>query len=391
MMKHLKSVISLTAICGAVAILLAMTNFITAPVIEKNAQEAASKAMLVVLPSGEDFQAVDLSAYELPATVTEAYTEKNGGVVVKLTTSGYGSGMVVMVGIDANGTVTGATCLASNETLSYEKTYGEKAIGLTADTVESDLEVISGATKTTGAYKGVVVDALNTAFILGGGNVDVRSEEQILADNLSAALPAGEGGFEKLFVAEKLDGASAVYKATNGAGYVFVSGESFVGTDAEGKAVSEADEALKTQTESNAALIIASEMTEIDLSSYEMPNQIEKAYKTATGNFVFELKAAGFGINGDEYYYPSGEHIRIKVSVTADGTIIACETTYQSESEGIGSACADASFYSQFDGTTAETYKDIEAIGGATITTNGYKTAVSKVFEAVEILKGEAK
>ena len=132
-------------------------------------------------------------------------------------------------------------------------------------------------------------------------------------------------------------------------------------------------------------------MTEIDLSSYEMPNQIEKAYKTATGNFVFELKAAGFGINGDEYYYPSGEHIRIKVSVTADGTIIACETTYQSESEGIGSACADASFYSQFDGTTAETYKDIEAIGGATITTNGYKTAVSKVFEAVEILKGEAK
>lgn len=391
MMKHLKSVISLTAICGAVAILLAMTNFITAPVIEKNAQEAASKAMLVVLPSGEDFQAVDLSAYELPATVTEAYTEKNGGVVVKLTTSGYGSGMVVMVGIDANGTVTGATCLASNETLSYEKTYGEKAIGLTADTVESDLEVISGATKTTGAYKGVVVDALNTAIILGGGSVDVRSEEQILADNLSAALPAGEGGFEKLFVAEKLDGASAVYKATNGAGYVFVSGESFVGTDAEGKAVSEADEALKAQTESNAALIIASEISEIDISGYELPSQIEKAYRTATGNFVFDLKAAGFGINGDEYYYPSGEHIKIKASVTADGTIIACETTYQSESEGIGSACADASFYSQFDGKTAETYKDIEAIGGATITTNGYKTAVSKVFEAVEILKGEAK
>ncbi|MBQ7861190.1 MAG: FMN-binding protein [Clostridia bacterium] len=390
MMKHLKSVISLTAICGVVAVLLAMTNYITAPVIEKNAQAAASEAMLVVLPTGEDFQAVDLSAYELPATVTEAFTEKNGGVVVKLTTAGYGTGMVVMVGIDASGTVTGATCLASNETLSYEKTYGEKAIGLTADTVESDLETISGATKTTGAYKGVVVDALNTAIILGGGSVDVRSEDQILADNLNAALPAGEGEFEKLFIAEALTDTSAVYKAVNGAGYVFVSGESFVGTDADGKVTSEADEALKAQTESNAALIISSEITEIDLSGYEMPKQIEKAYKTATGNFVFELKAAGFGINGDEYYYPSGEHIKIKASVTADGTIIACETTYQSESEGIGSQCAEASFYSQFNGKTADNYGDIEAIGGATITTNGYKTAVSKVFEAVEILKGDA-
>ena len=139
----------------------------------------------------------------------------------------------------------------------------------------------------------------------------------------------------------------------------------------------------------NAQLIIASELTELDISGYDMPKQIEKAYKTATGNYVFELKAAGFGINGDEYYYPSGEHIRIKASVTADGTIIACETTYQKETDGIGSACADESFYSQFNGKTADNYGEIDAIGGATITTNGYKTAVSKVFEAVKILEGE--
>ena len=105
---------------------------------------------------------------------------------------------------------------------------------------------------------------------------------------------------------------------------------------------------------------------------------------------MFDLKASGFGINGDEYYYPSGEHIKIKVSVTADDTIIACETTYQNESEGIGSACADESFYSQFNGKTENNYSEIDAIGGATITTNGYKTAVSKVFTAVKILKGEA-
>ncbi len=389
MKKYIKSVGALTVICGVVAVLLALTNYITAPVIEKNASAAADEALLVVMPDGEEFAAVDISAYELPATVTEAFTEKNGGVVVKLATAGYGPDMVIMVGVDGSGTVTGATCLSSNETLGYEKTYGESTVGATADTIDA-VDVISGATKTTAAYKDAVKDALNSAIILGGGSVDIRDEAQILADNLTAALPAGAGEFEKMFIAESLTDVSAVYKAVNGAGYVFVSGENFIGTDAQGNVVSQADDALKAATEANAQLVINSEITEIDISGYDMPSQIDKAYTTATGNYVFDLKASGFGINGDEYYYPSGEHIRIKVSLTADGTIIYCETTYQSESDGIGSACADESFYSQFNGKTADNYGEIDAIAGATITTNGYKTAVSKVFEAVKILKGEA-
>ncbi len=112
--------------------------------------------------------------------------------------------------------------------------------------------------------------------------------------------------------------------------------------------------------------------------------------KTASGNYVFELHAAGFGINGDQYYYPSGEYINIKVSVTADGKILACETVSQKETDGIGSACAEEKFYSQFNGKNETNYGEIDAIGGATITTNGYKTGVSKVFEAVKILEGVA-
>ena len=389
MKKQIISILALTIICGVVAALLAVTNFVTAPIIEKNEAEAANKALLVVLPDGEDFTPVDLSFYELPATVTEAFTEKNGGIVVKLKTAGYSSNMIIMVGVAADGSVSGAVCLSSNETLGYEKTYGDSVAGYTADTIDS-LDTVSGATKTTAAYKNAVRDALNTAVILGGGSVDVRDESQILADNLSAALPAGEGNFEKVFITEALTDVSAVYKATNGNGYVFVSGENFIGTDADGAVVSQVDAALADTIAANAALVINSEMTEIDLSSYEMPKQIDKAYITATGNYVFELKASGFGINGDAYYNPSGEHILIKVSATAEGVIIACETTYQSESDGIGSACAEESFYSQFNGKTADNYDDIDAIDGATITTNGYKTAVSKVFEAINILKGEA-
>lgn len=401
MKKYIKSVVALTVICGVVAILLALTNSITAPIIEKNASAAADEALLIVLPDGEEFTSVDLSAYDLPATVTEAFTEKNGGVVVKLTTTGYGSDMVIMVGIDGSGTVTGATYLSSNETLGYEKTYGENVVGATVDTVDG-IDTIAGATMTTGAYKGVVKDALNTAVILGGGSADIRTEEEILADNLNGALPDGEGEFESVFVAEAIDESiTAVYKAVNGKGYVFVvekaSADSdeeaepvFVGTDAKGNVITDVDEAVKTAVADSAAAIIASEITELDISGYEMPKQVEKAYKTASGNYVFDLKAAGFGINGDEYYSPSGEYIKIKISVTADGQIIACQTVSQKETDGIGSACADAEFYSQFNGKTEADYGDIDAISGATITTNGYKTAVSKVFEAIKILKGEA-
>ena len=390
MKNYIKSVGALTVICAVIAILLALTNSITAPVIEKNANAAANEALLIVLPDGEEFTSVDLSSYELPSTVTEAFTEKNGGVVVKLTTSGYGSDMVIMVGVDGSGTVTGATCLSSNETLGYEKTYGESVAGATVDTVDG-IDVIAGATKTTAAYKGAVKDALNTAVILGGGSVDVRTEEEILADNLNGALPEGEGEFESVFVAEAIDESiTAVYKAVNGKGYVFVVGEAFVGADAEGNVVTDVEDVVKAAVSGSAAAIINSEITELDISGYEMPKQIEKAYKTASGNYVFDLKASGFGINGDEYYNPSGEYIKIKVSVTEDGKIIACQTVSQKETDGIGSACEDVSFYSQFNGKTEADYGDIDAISGATITTNGYKTAVSKVFEAIKILKGGA-
>ena len=387
MNKHMKSVISLTAICAAVSLLLAVTNYVTAPIIEKQQSAAANEALYQVMPDGEDFQAVDLTKYELPDSITEAYSEKNGGYVFKITTTGYSSGFIIMCGVDASGTVTGATYIASSETLGEEATYGEKLKGATLDTVES-VETVSGATKTTSAYRNAVKDSLGAAVILGGGSVDLRSDEEILNDNLSAALPSAGGKFTSVFITEELTDINSVYKAENGAGYVFVSGESFIATDNEGNVTSETK--LKDTVETNAKKLIASTLTEIDISGYaDMPSQVQKAYKTASGNYVFDLRAAGYGINGDKYT-ASGEYIYIKVSATADGKIIACETVSQKESDGIGSACADSSFYTQFNGKTADTYKDIDAISGATVTTNGYTTAISKVFEAINILKGGA-
>ena len=389
MRKHLTTICSLTIICAVVAILLAATNHITAPIIKEQENSAAFAALTEVFPGGEGFEQIDISKHELPNTITEAYSEKSGGYVFKIETSGYNSGLIIMCGVDSNGAVTGATYIASSETLGAEKDYGDNLVGSTKDSIDG-VATVSGATKTTGAYKNAAKDAINASIILGGGSVDLRDEAQILNDNLSAALPEGEGKFTSLFITEELDGVSAVYKADNDKGYVFISGKNFIAVDVNGEVISNVDDELKSSISDSAKKIIGSEITEIDISKYEsMPKQVVKAYKTNSGNFMFELRASGFGINGDAWYNPSGEYILIKVSATAEGKIIMCETISQKESNGIGDACAKPEFYSQFNGKEEANYREIDAISGATITTNGYKTAVSKVFEAIKILKGD--
>lgn len=385
MMKHLKSVIALTVICAVVAVLMAATNMLTAPIIEANESAAANDALLVVMPNGSGFELVDTAEYSLPSTVTDVYREASGGYVIKLTTTGYSSGMTLMIGIDANGVVTGTQCLASGETLGYEKTWGENAVGATVDTVDS-LDTVSGATKTTSAYKNAVKDALNTAVILGGGSVDIRTDEEILLDNLLAVLPDADG-FETMFISEVVDGVDTVYEATNGLGYVYAIGESYVGLSANGEVVSEADEAIKETAANAYAVLSQSNLTEIDITDMELPSQVAGVSKTDSGNYVIDLKASGYGITGDKYS-KSGEYIYIKVSVTPDGTIICCETVSQAETDGIGSACADYDFYSSFNGKTEDNYDDVDAISGATKTTTGYKTAIGKVYEVVKIMEG---
>ena len=384
MKKSVQSTLVLVAICAVMAILLALTNSITAPIIKQNQDAAANEALLVVMPEGEGFEKMDVSSYTLPATVTEVYKEANGGYVVTLTTAGYGSGFVITCGVSADGTVTGAVCLASTETLGYEKTFGESFTGKDAAGVDA-VDTISGATKTSSAYKNAIKDALNTAIILGGGSVDLRDPAQILNDNLSAALPAGEGKFTKLFIAEVIEGIDAVYTADNGKGYVFVIGEEFIPVDESGNTD---NTTVKTAYD----ILVASATEDIDLTAYaETLKYVTSAKKTATGNFIFEVKGPGYGIvGGDEYHPASGEYIIVRVSMTPDGKIIDTFTVSQEESKGIGDACADEKFYGQFDGKTESDYKNIDAISGATLTTNGYLKAIERAFEALNTLKGES-
>lgn len=166
MKKHLKSVISLFAICSAIAILLALTNYFTAPIIAEYENKKANEALIEVLPEAENFEKLDING--LPDTVSEAYKADNGGYVFKLVTVGYGTDFIIMCGVNPDGTVSKALCLSSNETLEKEKTYGENFAGLDANGVAA-VDTISGATKTTSAYRDAVKAALDSFAKLKGG------------------------------------------------------------------------------------------------------------------------------------------------------------------------------------------------------------------------------
>lgn len=402
--KSLKDVIVLFVICAVFGTVLALVNSVTAPIIADRLAGAANEAYNAVIPGAKGFEDVDLSAYTLPSTVKEAKRETSGlGYGIKLETKGYGPGMVLIIGVSADGVVTGATCVTSSETNGDEKTYGANFTGKDMEGVSS-VDLVAGSTMTTTAYKNAVIDAINTVAIFGGASVDTRTEEEILADNLLTALPAGEGEFVKHFMTDYTEGVTKLYEAKNGQGYVCVIGEGenavFVGIDTEGNATGVVDALTNNLTEgtdeyiatAKAAVTAATNSTleDIDITEYvnssdrnvkKVFRSVLSAKKTATGNYVFELKATGYG----------SDPIVLLVSVSADGKIIDINTVSNSETPNIGGVqLEDGKFNAGFIGKTEEEANGVDTVTGVTVTTSAFKKAVINAFDAMQIIEGGA-
>ena len=391
MIKHLKSVLTLFCICAIVAVALAVCYEITAPIILEQQQAAASGALLEVMPDGGSFEKMDISSYELPATVKEVNKASNGGYVFQVEFAGFNPGNVAMIGVSADGKITGTKVITNQESSGYGADH-LPALDSKGHYNGSDIssiegvDTVAGCTVSTKAYRAVIKDALSAAVILGGGEVDLRDPAQILNDNLNAALGSEGVEFDKHFFAEIVEGVDAIYVAKNGAGHVVVIGEAFVGVDADGNVIGDANDVAANAV----ATIKATTLTDLDLTKFEgLSKRVKSAKVTDGGIYVIEVEGSGFGINGDTHYGASGKYINIRVSITADGKIVDCYTISQNETNGFGSVCAEEEFYGQFDGKTEANYKEV-IIAGSTITTKGYQGAILNAFKAVKIFEGGA-
>lgn len=382
MKQHLKTVLSLTIICAVIAVLLGITNHITAPKIAKQELSTTQNALKDVLPTGKDFKKISTDKFN--SAITEAYSSADGGYVFKIEVSGYADGLVIMCGISSDGKVAGATCIESNETNGAEKDYGKNFKDKTLESVDS-VDTVSNSTLTTLAYKNAVKYALEAFAILGGAKIETRSEEEILAET----LPEAEGKFTPYYVTND----ATVYRADNTSGYVFIVGDFYVPTDNSGKILGEFSDEVNKVVKDLYDNVAFDNLTRINLKKYtKIPSDIEYAYKTPQGNYMLDVKAAGYGIQGgSKYSTPSGEYIKIRVFISKNGEILSCVTTYQAESKNIGDKCANKEYYSKYIGKTQGNYSEVDTISGATITSNGYENAIESAFNAYKILKGAAK
>ncbi|MBR2651205.1 MAG: hypothetical protein IKD45_06045, partial [Clostridia bacterium] len=221
---NLMPTLVLASICLAATLLLAVINLFTAPIIKDREEAKANAALVEIYPGGTDFKKIDLTQYTLPKSITAAYSEGSGGYVIQSTVSGYNQGLVIMCGIDKDGKIVGADYIASNETLSAEVGLGDRFVGKVQGDLTPDIVAGSTAKLTTGAYYQAITDSLNAFTILTGGEADLRTPEEILADNCNAALGTTELKFTKWFKCEVLTGVDEVYEAENNGGRVYVIG-----------------------------------------------------------------------------------------------------------------------------------------------------------------------
>ena len=389
--SNLMPAIVLCAICIASALLLSVINIFTSAKIEDNKKKAETEKLVAVYPGGSDFKELDITSYELPASVVAAYSEGSGGFIIKTSVTGWKPGLVIMCGINSEGKIVGADYTESKETLGAEVGLGNRFVGKGKDDLTPDIVAGPTAKMTTGAYYNAIKDSFEAYNILKGG--------KSFAQSLNAALGTEGMEFDKWLTIATLDGIDAVYTAKDNSGRVYVIGESFVGIKADGTVVggeASADEVAKAEAADT--VIKGITVTDVTKPTGTKANVVS-IKKASNGTYLFELLADGY----DSYYY--GSSIEIALAISADGKITDVITLAHNESAGYGDACATEEYYEQYKGKgdseinlTVNRYPehnedlipedttDIGAISSATYTTYGYQSAIKAAFEAFKTL-----
>lgn len=174
--------LNLLIISAVAALLLALTNSVTAGTIAERSEQANAEARKLVLESAETFEEVKDAKLDnsTGVEVAEIFEAKDAsgntvGYTLKVLPSGYGGAIELMVGIDsANGQVSGINVVSNSETAGlgakatdpeFSDQYKGKpleALSVLKNGTPGDTEIkaISGATITSTA----VTNGVNAAI-----------------------------------------------------------------------------------------------------------------------------------------------------------------------------------------------------------------------------------
>ena len=107
-------VIVLFAICAATALLLGLTNYVTAPFIAANNKKTTQEAMAAVLPA-DSYDEVEYTGGD--AMVQAVYKAGDAGYVVEVKpATSFSGNLIIMVGVDNTGACSGISITSTGET-----------------------------------------------------------------------------------------------------------------------------------------------------------------------------------------------------------------------------------------------------------------------------------
>lgn len=113
-----------------------------------------------------------------------------------------------------------------------------------------------------------------------------------------------------------------------------------------------------------------------------LPDGVTEVYKGTADNelcgYVIMMQSKGYG-----------GAIKLICGIRPDGKIEAVKTLSHSETSGLGTKAVDngSGYREKFVGKTAQDYKDVDTVTGATISSTAYKKAIGLAFEAFDRVK----
>ena len=404
--KQLPAYLILALIALAAALLLAVTNAITAGPIKAH-EEAAQNAAFQSVMTADSFSTMSIpDGYNVTSLVEAKKDGKTIGYCAVSSAKGYGGNVAVTLGVDMDGKIVGCQIGDTNfaETDGFGARWKEPAraeafIGLSAfggDTIEA----ITGATVTSKAVLAASNDVLKCISHVLGKDVEgdvlafgVKEEKPVQTVELTGDVHQGKAvGFGNGEVTARLtlndDGtiAALVIDAstqTPGFGtrcadeeftaqFIGKSGPFTLNENVDG--LTGATITSTAAVEAINAALTSPAMAAEDLepvateapAATEAPVALENA-KTAT--------IAGFG----------GENITVQVT-DDNGVITSLTVDASSQTPGLGQKCAEEAFTSQFIGKSAPLTlgEGIDAVASATITSQAVVDAVNSLYAAAE-------
>ena len=404
--KQLPAYLILALIALAAALLLAVTNAITAGPIKAH-EEAAQNAAFQSVMTADSFSTMSIPDGCNVTSLVEAKKDgKTIGYCAVSSAKGYGGNVAVTLGVDMDGKIVGCQIGDTNfaETDGFGARWKEPAraeafIGLSAfggDTIEA----ITGATVTSKAVLAASNDVLKCISHVLGKDVEgdvlafgVKEEKPAQTVELTGDVHQGKAvGFGNGEVTARLtlndDGtiAALVIDAstqTPGFGtrcadeeftaqFIGKSGPFTLNENVDG--LTGATITSTAAVEAINAALTSPAMAAEDLepvateapAATEAPMVLENA-KTAT--------IAGFG----------GADITVQVT-DENGVITALVVDASSQTPGLGQKCAEEAFTSQFIGKSAPLTlgEGIDAVASATITSQAVVDAVNSLYATAE-------